>query len=77
MTESHDPDPELRFSYPSGAMYKDYGQAAAGAVIFGIPLAVCALKHLCGRDLGCHRVDVPELCVVDMAASQNCDRCHR
>jgi hypothetical protein len=38
MTESHDPDPELRFSYPSGAMYKDYGQAAAGAVIFGIPL---------------------------------------
>ena len=37
MTESHDTGQEQRFSYPSGAMYKDYGQAAAGAVIFGIP----------------------------------------
>jgi hypothetical protein len=39
MTESINPAPEQRFSYPSNAMLKDYGQAAAGAVIFGIPLA--------------------------------------
>lgn len=38
MTELHDPASEQRFGYPSGAMYKDYGQAAAGVVIFGIPL---------------------------------------
>ena len=38
MTESREPGPEQRFGYPSSAMLKDYGQAAAGAVIFGIPL---------------------------------------
>lgn len=36
---SLEPSAEQRFGYPSGAMMKDYGQAAAGAVIFGIPLA--------------------------------------
>ena len=39
MNESQFPVPEQQFSYPSGAIYKDYGQAAAGAIIFGIPLA--------------------------------------
>lgn len=38
MTDPIVPGAEQRFGYPSTAIFKDYGQAAAGAVIFGIPL---------------------------------------